>query len=60
MCHLCNVARDVIEGNWGNGEDRKRRLREAGYDYGIIQNIVNRMLGYPKRHLPDFLQICFA
>ena len=57
MCHLCNVARQVINGNWGTGQDRKNRLRAAGYDYGVIQNIVNRMLGYSKRHPPDF---CFC
>lgn len=50
MCHYCEVARQVIRGNWGNGEERKRRLRSAGYDYGFIQNIVNRMLGDPTRH----------
>ncbi len=56
MCHYCAIAREVIDGRWGNGQDRKNRLRNAGYDYGIVQNIVNKMLGYPKRHIPDF---CF-
>ncbi len=56
MCNYCCVARQVINGNWGNGQDRKNRLRAAGYDYGIVQNIVNKILGYPKRHPPDF---CF-
>ena len=56
---FCAVARKVIRGEYGNGEERKRRLREQGYDYGIIQNIVNKMLGYPKRHLPDFEFMCF-
>lgn len=28
----------------GNGEDRKKRLTDAGYDYNIIQNIVNNRL----------------
>jgi hypothetical protein len=60
MCHLCNIAREVINGRWGNGQDRKNRLRAAGYDYGVVQNIVNKMLGYPKRHAPDFLYICFC
>ncbi len=54
MCHYCAIAREVIDGRWGNGQDRKNRLRGAGYDYGIVQNIVNKMLGYPKRHIPDF------
>lgn len=55
-----SLNKDVIDGRYGNWEEWKRRLRAAGFDYGIIQNIVNRMLGYPKRHLPDFFQICFA
>ena len=54
MCYKCDVAREVIRGNWGNGEERKRRLRNAGYDYGEIQNIVNQLLGFKKRHPHDY------
>ncbi len=38
------IAREVIAGKWGNGEDRKNRLKNAGYDYNTIQGIVNNML----------------
>jgi hypothetical protein len=38
------VARDVIAGKYGNGEDRKMRLRDAGYDPAEVQRIVNRMV----------------
>ena len=38
------LANEVIRGDWGNGEDRKRRLIEAGYDYNAIQRIVNQKL----------------
>ena len=38
------LAYEVIEGLWGDGEDRKRRLARAGYDYYAIQPIVNRIL----------------
>jgi LysM repeat protein len=38
------IAREVIRGDWGNGDERKRRLAEAGYDYGTIQSIVNQKL----------------
>lgn len=38
------VAREVIEGKWGNGEDRKTRLTKAGYDYNAIQKRVNELL----------------
>ncbi len=40
------IANEVIVGNWGNGDDRKARLATAGYDYGTIQAIVNRKLGF--------------
>lgn len=39
------IAREVIRGDWGNGDERKRRLTEAGYDYGAVQSIVNQKLG---------------
>ena len=38
------LADEVIRGIWGNGEDRKRRLEEAGYNYQEVQNEVNRRL----------------
>lgn len=38
------VADEVIKGKWGNGQDRRNRLANAGYDYNIIQAIVNRKL----------------
>lgn len=39
------IAQEVINGAWGNGEDRKNRLNSAGYDYNTIQSIVNQKLG---------------
>lgn len=42
------IATEVINGSWGNGEDRKRRLADAGYDYSVIQAIVNQRLGVNK------------
>ena len=38
------VAREVIQGLWGVGEDRKRRLTAAGYDYAAVQKRVNELL----------------
>ena len=38
------IAEEVIIGIWGNGEERKQRLEELGYDYGAIQEIVNEKL----------------
>lgn len=38
------IAEEVLEGKWGNGYQRKSRLNKAGYDYKIIQSIVNSLL----------------
>ena len=38
------VAKEVIAGKWGNGEDRKDRLTEAGYNYREVQDKVNELL----------------
>ena len=43
------VAQEVIDGKWGNGEDRKNKLTSAGYDYNAIQKIVNAKLTTPKK-----------
>ncbi len=40
-----SVAQQVINGAWGNGDDRKRNLAKAGYDYAKVQSEVNRILG---------------
>ena len=39
------IAREVIAGDWGNGEDRKNRLKKAGYEYDKVQKMVNELLG---------------
>jgi hypothetical protein len=39
---LDQVARQVIAGAWGNGDDRARRLRAKGYDPVAVQAEVNR------------------
>lgn len=38
------IAREVIQGKWGNGTERKQRLEAAGYDYKTVQSAVNRLL----------------
>ena len=35
---------EVIEGKWGNGQERKDRLTAEGYDYNAVQSIVNQRL----------------
>ena len=38
------IAEQVIDGRWGTGETRKRKLSAAGYDYKEIQALVNELL----------------
>ena len=50
------IAREVIAGKWGSGEDRKKRLTNAGYNYSEVQARVNQILKGDKstinRNLP--------
>lgn len=43
--NLDQIANEVIQGKWGNGEDRKNKLKNAGYDVNEVQNLVNQKLG---------------
>lgn len=38
------LAREVLVGRWGNGDDRKSRITTAGYDYTAVQAKVNELL----------------
>lgn len=38
------IAREVIDGKWSNGDERIVNLTNAGYNASIIQKIVNQML----------------
>lgn len=38
------LAYEVIRGDWGNGDERKKRLTAAGYDYDAVQKRVNELL----------------
>lgn len=42
--NIDSIAAEVIQGNWGNGEERRERLEQAGYDYDAVQARVNKML----------------
>ena len=39
------IAKEVIEGKWGNGDARKSSLEKAGYNYDAVQKKVNELLG---------------
>lgn len=38
------IAREVIRGDWGNGAEREKKLKAAGYDYNAVQKRVNELL----------------
>ena len=50
------LAHEVIDNKWGTGEDRKRRLTEAGYDYQAIQKRVNEILKPKPVVKPKFVK----
>ena len=45
------IAREVLQGKYGNGVDRYNALISMGYDYNAIQSIVNDMIAESK-HSP--------
>ena len=45
---VSEIADEVIAGKWGNGNERKTKLTEAGYNYTEIQAEVNKRLGGSK------------
>lgn len=52
------LAREVLAGKWGNGEDRKNRLTQAGYDYFAVQKRVNEILyENSKLHIGDTVTV---
>ena len=46
------IAKEVLDGNWGNGDERVKRLKEAGYDPEAVQKKVNELLA-PKEPTPQ-------
>ena len=53
------LAQEVLNGAWGNGDERERRLTAAGYNYAAVQAIVNQRLGggAPAAHRPSISEI---
>ncbi len=44
------LAREVIQGKWGNGAEREQRLTAAGYDYSAVQKCVNEILKLSRNY----------
>lgn len=41
---VTEIAQEVLNGKWGNGEDRVSALTAAGYDYNAVQSAVNALV----------------
>ena len=50
---VTDIAREVIEGKWGNGTDRKKKITNAGYDYNAVQSKVNELLNNNKKTVDE-------
>ena len=46
---VAELAKEVLDGKWGTGNTRKKRLTDAGYDYNAVQAEVNKMLNSNKK-----------
>ena len=40
----------VIAGAYGNGDERKQKLEDEGFDYRIVQNCVNDLLPIVEKY----------
>lgn len=47
------IAKEVIDGLWGNGLTRKKHLIDAGYNYDEVQKKVNDLLNQKPRKKSD-------
>lgn len=54
------LASEVLLGFWGNGQERRTRLTNAGYNYEDVQSIVNALVegkSVPKETVQNQLKI---
>lgn len=47
------IAQEVIQGAWGNGDSRKSAITSAGYDYSKVQQKVNEILSGKSKKTID-------
>lgn len=52
---VADIAREVIQGKWGNGAVRQARLQAAGYDYFEVQKAVKELIhgAEPKKEVSE-------
>ena len=42
------LAHEVLQGKWGSGDERKKKLTKAGYNYNAVQKRVNELVNVKK------------
>lgn len=53
LTNLGKISSQVINGDFGNGEERFKKLTKAGINYYTVQNAVNKALGNSKRYTKE-------
>ena len=53
---LEKVVKRVMNGEFGDGAERMKKLAEAGYDYATVQNKINEILGSSVRHTSELTE----
>lgn len=53
LTDLGKISSQVINGDFGNGEERFKKLTKAGMNYYTVQNAVNKALGNSKRYTKE-------
>lgn len=53
LTNLGKISSQVINGDFGNGEERFKKLTKAGINYYAVQNAVNKALGNSKRYTKE-------
>lgn len=48
-----DIAKEVIAGKWGTGDERRTLLTAAGYSYAMVQETVNKMLSAKNKKSID-------
>lgn len=54
------IAKEVLAGKWGNGDERISKLKAAGYDPANVQYEVNQLLGAAKKSVTEIAKEVIA
>lgn len=57
---ITTIAREVISGEYGDGDIRKKKLEDLGYDYKEVQAKVNSILNDPAKSPKKRIATCKA